>query len=66
MYPKGMEFLDFKFFLPKLLIVFYNSHIQNTSVIHMPPREALPASVPQQLPATTAECRYCYTGRIEK
>ena len=31
----------------------------------MPPREVFPASVSPQLPATTATCRYCYTGRIE-
>ena len=68
LYPKRMEFLDFKIALAKLLIGTYKSYSRNTPASHVSRREVLPASVPLHLPVlqiTRGKCRYCYTGGIE-
>ena len=62
LYPKGMELLDFKVVLVKLLIGMYNSHSRNTSVSHVSLREVPLASVPLYLTGlqtTRGKCIYC-------
>ena len=66
--PKGMELLDFKIVLAKLLVGTYNSRSRNTPASHVSRQEVLPANVPLHLPVlqqTRGKCRYCYTGVIE-
>ena len=68
LYQKGMELLDFKMVLAKLLIGTYNSRSRNTPISHVSRREVLPASVPlhlQVLQTMRGKCRYFYTGVIE-
>ena len=62
LYANGMELLDFKVALVKLLIGMYNSRSRNTSVSHVSLREVPLASIPLHLTGlqtTRGKCIYC-------
>ena len=67
-YPTGMELLDIKVLVAKLLIGSYNSHQRIARLNRVSRRSFLPADVPLHLPiiqSTREKCRYCYVSGTE-